>query len=57
MHKDVKQNGNWFGIPMKAGDHIRIILNDDVMVEFVCPYDDAELSTFIKRMTRTIEFK
>lgn len=57
MHKDVKSNGNWTAFPLKAGDVVRLIRNDDVMVEFVNPYDDAELSSYLKRAQRIVEFK
>lgn len=58
MHKEVQTNkGNWFGIPMRAGDHIIIRRNEDEMLEFVNPYDDAELSCYLKRMTKEVTFK
>lgn len=57
MHKDVQSNGNWIGFKVKAGDMVSFCRNDEVMCEFIVPYDDAEISSYLKRMTRPLEVK
>jgi len=57
MHKDVKTNGNMTSFPLKDADVIKVLRNDDVMFEFVVPYEDAEFKSYLSRLQRSIEYK
>lgn len=57
MHKDVKTNGNMVSFQTKQGDTIQLIRNNDVMIEFVVPYEDAEYKSYLSRLQRPIEYK
>jgi len=57
MHKDVKTNGNMIAFTVKDADVIQINRNNEVMIEYVVPYEDAEFKSYLSRMQRTIEYK
>lgn len=57
MHKDVKTQGNMISFDVKNGDCIKIMNNDDVMTEFIVPYDVATFKCYLSRLMQLINYK